>query len=1829
MSNDSLFKIYQDGKGYVSSKWTLYLHKYDQIFEAYRERPINLFEIGIQNGGSLNLWGKFFKNAKHIIGCDINPKCKDLEYSDKRITVVIGDATEKAVKEQVLKKVNYLDVVIDDGSHDSIDIVKAFSQFFPLLSDGGVYVVEDLHCSYWQEFSGGLFNPNSAMSFFKALADVLNHEHWGAKLDCAHFLDEYFKFYGCFISESNLMTIHSVSFLNSICIIQKRDCSENILGPNIISGSVENVMPGNISHHGKLNSPLDQSVSPWLKSFSETRADLIDGLASKDEHIEKLNQLLADGDMRINELTDAVASKDEHINKLDKLIFSITNTLSWRVANFFRSPIVGLSNKIHNIRLKSFFMRENLLHIAHKFYRKYLMSRRWARWLATQIMVRGYLSPIDIQVSALKSVAGEVYDVPERGPDFLQRKLLESEFDIPGFHMCPPLGLEIHPDFSGTSCINVLLPSLRPKHMSGGPNTALIIAAMLAEKGERVRLIACSVPAEGEEHQLYEHMDNLLKRPVLRDRIELIDACGSPNKNCVGVNDLYFATAWWTAQDAKHIVGKSSYKTFIYLIQDFEALLHEGSTLQARALETYGLSHIPLINTSLLRDYLAVQGIGKYSSPDFSRAALTFEPALDRKHFFPVDKKWLPTKKKVLLFYARPTSARRNLFEIGLAALRYITTLGVIDGDNWEVWAIGEDIPSIPLGNGLYLNPLPWMGFSAYAERIRTADLLLSLMLSPHPSYPPLEMAASGRLVVTNSFSVKTAERLKDYSSNIITAEPTVDSVSEALQSAVGRINIGLDSPDPSGQIKLPTSWDDSLSNSIEYLLDRLKGVRSGRGEMASSDNLILVGSEYEEYKRKRLEVRRLSILGSQEKGLLTFVTSVYDTASEYLLELNDSLLMQDGGVQFEWLILDNGSSQKDTLDTLEMISKNPNVKLLRVEKNLGIIGGMRYLLERAAGRYILPMDSDDIVEPDCVHVVTNFLKDHDYPALVYTDEDKLLNGRCISPYFKPDWDPVLFMHSCYISHLCVIDRKIALELDCYGDPGAEGCHDWDSFIKFSNAGYEPKHLPEVLYSWRMHQASTSGNIGSKSYITDSHRNTLARSLKARGLVGLEVCRSPLFFHNVDWCYRHKEPQALSIQTLDIPMGGMSLEKFFNLIQNATEELIHIIWEGVVPDSDDWMIDSAALLTMFPDTVIIGGLLHGNGQVIDGPKIFGFGEGYGCPDEDRELSDPGYGANLFKAHSVSAVSIAHCIVSKAFLLEVLPSLLNQNLEINILGVWLGAVASERGKRVVYSPFMRAKAAFIPEEAISKDLRGTFISRFWPQFPDTRFYSRHLGLTKKSAYHITTQNNRRNHVRYLQEKMPSYLTWYEKNLETRVDKYPILLSPPTISLLTTVYEHTDMDFLEDLAESIKIQYLAPTEWVIVAHGPLSVLHISFLHKKVGEWGASLVVVPEPQGIIGAMKIALLSAKCDYIVPVDADDLLAADALQILTSSIDRQNYPDLIYSDEDNLTEKGFAAPYLRGGFDPVLNMDNSYIWHLCAIRREIAVNLDIYGDAAATWCHDWSTVLKIFNAGGQIKSVPEILYHWRRHTKSTTNNLIGDSRSLHSTRHLLDQQISYLPYPDLFHVAEWPVNRGVPELYIARTDADLPVFIGMDDFCESPNDFSGANVIVVYSDNRLYIQSSEVYLEVVRLFDLHPRVGAVGGLVVNKDNLIIDSCWNVNARGDWESPWIGHQDNYVGPYALGLKPQSVSLTGQKLAFYRASSLLGGNLENLISNKNLNPAMLSKHLTESGWQIAFSPLVKGVMDSNLVSEFFEVISSCDQENMGTNALSRYGLTKAFS
>lgn len=340
MTRKTLEDLYREHKGKGTDKWLSYLAAYDRILAAYRDKPIRLLEIGVQNGGSLEIWSEYFLHAETIVGCDIVSACGSLTYDDPCISVIVGDITASTTETAIADKAAVFDLIIDDGSHRSSDIIKTFLRYFPRLEVGGSYIVEDLHCSYWEQFEGGLFDPFSAVSFFKRVGDVLNHQHWGIRKERVDILRGFFTKYGLALSESDLSTVQSVEFLNSICVIRKQTAPSNDLGPRFVAGTTELVCGNSSEHFSTLRTP-PQDANKWSTHVvppDEAIADLEREVAEKNKEIEKLGIALSMQEKRLRDTSLALVERESQIEK-------IYSSHSWRIT----APMRRISHQIKRI----------------------------------------------------------------------------------------------------------------------------------------------------------------------------------------------------------------------------------------------------------------------------------------------------------------------------------------------------------------------------------------------------------------------------------------------------------------------------------------------------------------------------------------------------------------------------------------------------------------------------------------------------------------------------------------------------------------------------------------------------------------------------------------------------------------------------------------------------------------------------------------------------------------------------------------------------------------------------------------------------------------------------------------------------------------------------------------------------------------------------------------------------------------------------------------------------------------------------------------------------------------------------------------------------------------------------------------------------------------------------------------------------------------------------------------------------------------------------------------------------------------------------------------
>jgi hypothetical protein len=172
----NLWDYFQNNTGKKITKWTHYFWVYEKHFAHLRDKEFKMLEIGVLNGGSLEMWRNYFPKAK-IVGIDINPDCRDHEQVDKNIFVRIGDQSNEEFLQSLIDEFGEFDLILDDGSHHVDHVNRTFQYLYPNLKDGGIYSIEDTHAAYWSSHGGSINAPESINNVAKDMIDSINADH--------------------------------------------------------------------------------------------------------------------------------------------------------------------------------------------------------------------------------------------------------------------------------------------------------------------------------------------------------------------------------------------------------------------------------------------------------------------------------------------------------------------------------------------------------------------------------------------------------------------------------------------------------------------------------------------------------------------------------------------------------------------------------------------------------------------------------------------------------------------------------------------------------------------------------------------------------------------------------------------------------------------------------------------------------------------------------------------------------------------------------------------------------------------------------------------------------------------------------------------------------------------------------------------------------------------------------------------------------------------------------------------------------------------------------------------------------------------------------------------------------------------------------------------------------------------------------------------------------------------------------------------------------------------------------------------------------------------
>ncbi|MCG9885978.1 MAG: class I SAM-dependent methyltransferase [Cyanobacteria bacterium] len=174
--NGDLWRYFQSNQlRPLINKWIHYFDVYESHFQRFRGQPITLVEIGVFKGGSLGLWRHYFGEEAIIYGIDVDPACQ--QFAQGNTKIIIGDQGDRAFLKSLLEQLPPMDILIDDGGHTMEQQIATFEVLYPHIKDGGVYLCEDCHTSYWSAYGGSDRGGDTFLEYSKNWVDSLHYWH--------------------------------------------------------------------------------------------------------------------------------------------------------------------------------------------------------------------------------------------------------------------------------------------------------------------------------------------------------------------------------------------------------------------------------------------------------------------------------------------------------------------------------------------------------------------------------------------------------------------------------------------------------------------------------------------------------------------------------------------------------------------------------------------------------------------------------------------------------------------------------------------------------------------------------------------------------------------------------------------------------------------------------------------------------------------------------------------------------------------------------------------------------------------------------------------------------------------------------------------------------------------------------------------------------------------------------------------------------------------------------------------------------------------------------------------------------------------------------------------------------------------------------------------------------------------------------------------------------------------------------------------------------------------------------------------------------------------
>ena len=285
---------------------------------------------------------------------------------------------------------------------------------------------------------------------------------------------------------------------------------------------------------------------------------------------------------------------------------------------------------------------------------------------------------------------------------------------------------------------------------------------------------------------------------------------------------------------------------------------------------------------------------------------------------------------------------------------------------------------------------------------------------------------------------------------------------------------------------------------------------------------------------------------------LFSLVVPCFKSNEAYLREMVASVVSQSYG-NWELLLLDASAEQPTVRQVAEGFN-DERIRYCKLPGNAGIVGNTNAGIDLAKGQYVGFLDHDDTLEPDALYRYAVAIAGSGAKVL-YCDEDSFhSDGDYGQPSFKSDFNrDLLYCHNC-VTHFLVVGKDVIDQIGVCAEDVA-GAQDYDLVLRALAAGFEPCHVPHVLYHWRIYEGSSNnGNVGSKPYAVEAGRLALQRHFESRGIAGkVEALDEPFTYR-----MRYSLPSPRPLVSVVIPTCDQS-----QMLESCVESLFGCTYQEI------------------------------------------------------------------------------------------------------------------------------------------------------------------------------------------------------------------------------------------------------------------------------------------------------------------------------------------------------------------------------------------------------------------------------------------------------------------------------------------------------------------------------------------------------------------------------------------------------------------------------------------------------------------------------------------